>query len=462
VGNYNESTASSLGYTYDPNTGNLASKAGLSYTYGDPNHAHAVTSLSNGFGYQYDPNGNMTRRNLGSEVFNLAYDPENHLVQVSGTVTATYGYDGDGKRVLSTEGITTTVYLGNYFEMSVSGAITSTVKYYYAGADRIAMRQNGGAVKWLLGDHLGSTSLVYDGSQAIRQGYEAWGERRFILGGEELPTTFRYTGQREDASIGLYYYGARWYDPVLVRFIQPDNFVPGLGNPTSFDRFSYTYNNPLVYIDPSGHSPWDSWGEFCTGFVKEFTRNVAFMSPQAQSDLAASESESDSMLLGRIAGNIGSIIVGIDNFDLGLGIATGGTILISVPTGGAGAAVTASSGAVIAVFGAGVATAGAMGLGKNMAFLKKNSDTSGTIDSNSSDSWESKKPFEGTVKNSDGTTTEYKVRKTAGSDGGWSRVIVTRDSNGKVISVVHEAWNGTSDPRVDPPYHVDDKLTGKR
>ncbi len=60
VGDYDESTASSLGYTYDPNTGNLASKAGLTYTYGDPSHAHAVASLSNGFSYQYDPNGNMT------------------------------------------------------------------------------------------------------------------------------------------------------------------------------------------------------------------------------------------------------------------------------------------------------------------------------------------------------------------------------------------------------------------
>ncbi len=122
MGDYDESSGSGFGYTYDPNTDYLASKAGLSYTYGDPNHAHTVTSLSNGFSYQYDVNGNITQRNLGIEVFNLAYDQENHLVQVSGTVTDTFGYDGEGKRVLSTEGVTTTVYIGNYFELSVSGA----------------------------------------------------------------------------------------------------------------------------------------------------------------------------------------------------------------------------------------------------------------------------------------------------------------------------------------------------
>jgi RHS repeat-associated protein len=137
--------------------------------------------------------------------------------------------------------------------MSVSGGVTNTVKYYYAGTERIAMRQDGGAVKWLLGDHLGSTSLVYDGSETIRQGYKAWGERRFILGGEELPTTFRYTGQREEASIGLYYYGARWYDPVLAKFIHTDIIVSEPWNSQSYDRFSYVYNNPINNIDPTGN-----------------------------------------------------------------------------------------------------------------------------------------------------------------------------------------------------------------
>jgi len=61
-----------------------------------------VTALSNGWSYAYDPNGNMIQRNLGGQAFDLAYDPENRLAQVSGTVTATFGYDGDGKRVLST------------------------------------------------------------------------------------------------------------------------------------------------------------------------------------------------------------------------------------------------------------------------------------------------------------------------------------------------------------------------
>ena len=49
--------------------------------------------------------------------------------------------------------------------------------------------------------------------------------------------------------------GARWYDPALGRWIQADSIVPEPGNPQALNRFSYVYNNPLRYVDPSGHGP---------------------------------------------------------------------------------------------------------------------------------------------------------------------------------------------------------------
>ncbi len=67
------------------------------------------------------------------------------------------------------------------------------------------------------------------------------------------PTTYRYTGQRQEAALGLYFYNARWYDPALGRFTQPDTIVPEPGNPQSLNRFAYVRNNPLRYVDPSGH-----------------------------------------------------------------------------------------------------------------------------------------------------------------------------------------------------------------
>jgi len=66
------------------------------------------------------------------------------------------------------------------------------------------------------------------------------------------PTTWRFTGQREDATIGLYFYNARYLDPQLGRFTQADTIVPEPGNPQALNRYSYVLNNPVRYTDPTG------------------------------------------------------------------------------------------------------------------------------------------------------------------------------------------------------------------
>jgi hypothetical protein len=50
--------------------------------------------------------------------------------------------------------------------------------------------------------------------------------------------------------------GARWYDSSLGRWISADTIVPDMANPQSLNRYSYVYNNPVIYVDPTGHSPW--------------------------------------------------------------------------------------------------------------------------------------------------------------------------------------------------------------
>jgi len=64
---------------------------------------------------------------------------------------------------------------------------------------------------------------------------------------------YYHGGQTRDASTGLMYYGARFFDPALGRFLSPDSIVPQPGNPQSLNRYSYTLNNPLKYTDSSGH-----------------------------------------------------------------------------------------------------------------------------------------------------------------------------------------------------------------
>ena len=108
---------------------------------------------------------------------------------------------------------------------------------------------------WLLGDHLGSTSMVANASGVMvsEVRYSAFGEVRDSSG--TMTTDYLYTGQREEAEVGLYYYVARWYDPAIGRFIQADSVVPNPGSAVGFDRYSYAYNNPVIFSDPSGHVP---------------------------------------------------------------------------------------------------------------------------------------------------------------------------------------------------------------
>ena len=54
----------------------------------------------------------------------------------------------------------------------------------------------------------------------------------------------------------MYYYGARWYDPAVGRFVQADTIIPR--GVQGLDRYAYTANNPVRYVDPSGHSYCDS------------------------------------------------------------------------------------------------------------------------------------------------------------------------------------------------------------
>ena len=132
--------------------------------------------------------------------------------------------------------------MGAHYEVA-NGVVT---KYYYAGSQRIAMRTNG-TLNYLIGDHLGSTSLTTDASGNVvsEQRYKAWGEVRYASG--NIATKYQYTSQFSyELDFGLYYYGARWYDSSLGRFAQADTIIPEQSQGVqAWDRFAYTNNNPI-------------------------------------------------------------------------------------------------------------------------------------------------------------------------------------------------------------------------
>ncbi len=89
------------------------------------------------------------------------------------------------------------------------------------------------------------------GNQVNTYTYDIWGNP--LTTQESIEQPFRYSGEFWDSSTGLQYLRARWYDPSVGRFINEDTYEGDITNPLSLNLYTYVHNNPLRYIDPTGH-----------------------------------------------------------------------------------------------------------------------------------------------------------------------------------------------------------------
>jgi RHS repeat-associated protein len=118
-----------------------------------------------------------------------------------------------------------------------------------------AVKLTNGVASYLHRDHLGSVRAITDaaGARVESAVYKPFGEQtEFVTPGLAAPESKGWIGQRYDADAGLQYLNARYYDPVLGMFLQPDWFEvlqPGVGA----NRFSYSFNDPVNLSDPLGN-----------------------------------------------------------------------------------------------------------------------------------------------------------------------------------------------------------------
>jgi RHS repeat-associated protein len=184
----------------------------------DRGRSWKLVSVSDGTVLGYDGNGNVVTRAVGGVEWRYVYDPENRLKEVwrGAERVASFRYDPEGNRVVREVGGLRTVAVDEGYE--VRGGVVR--KVYRLGGEAVAVRE-GSAVYAAVGDHLGSvTVLAQGGSPAGVTRYLPYGAIRLETG--VWPTDRRFTGQRWEASLGLYDYRARFYDPTLGRFLQPD------------------------------------------------------------------------------------------------------------------------------------------------------------------------------------------------------------------------------------------------
>jgi RHS repeat-associated protein len=239
-------------YTYD-SIGNRTSKdingQNISYTYG--------TSDNRLSGFSYDANGNV----IGDGTFTYDYDSENRLIQVTnGTDAITYGYDGEGRRISQTINGETTIFaygVGLNVLTEFSGTGVPKFDYIYAGSRNIArINFDGSGVPvskaFYHPDHLGSTIGLTD-----QETTKVWDRMYLPYGGTFTGTgstenTHQYTAKELEAATGLYYYGARYHNPSIGRFMSVDPAGADPTDPQSWNRYAYVKNNPYKYVDPDG------------------------------------------------------------------------------------------------------------------------------------------------------------------------------------------------------------------
>ncbi len=227
-----------LTYQYSE-IGNITYNSQLgTYTYGT--RPHAVTQAGTNT-YTYDANGNM----INKAGVTITYDYDN---RPQGSGTTSFVYDSSGFRVKKVTPSATITYVGKHYECT-DGVCK---KYVFGGSARVAVKTATNTY-YYHSDHLGSSSIVTDdtGNKSEEIYYYPFGGTRQDTGA--VSVKHKFTGQGLDDETGLYYYGARYYDPQLGRFISPDSIVQAPFDPQTLNRYSYCRNNPVYFVDPNGH-----------------------------------------------------------------------------------------------------------------------------------------------------------------------------------------------------------------
>ncbi len=231
------------------------------YTPAQTAHPHGPSSIC-GAAVAYDANGNITGYDPDGSAGpiparSIAYDLENRPVSVTQNGnTAFFAYAADSSRAAKLSGAGATAqndyYLSADADILVNVANPSGLVTSWLTQDA---KREGAVTSWGHKDHLSSNRLVSfmaAGPATIRADYGPFGAP-LTSNGSQVLNGKAYINQRYDAETGLEYLNARYRDPVVSIFLQPDTFDPtdpGVGT----NRYAYRFNDPINGSDPNGHT----------------------------------------------------------------------------------------------------------------------------------------------------------------------------------------------------------------
>ncbi|GAA6152197.1 hypothetical protein NBRC116587_16160 [Pseudoteredinibacter isoporae] len=234
------------------------------YVYDNINRLTSISEAAGGeISYLYDRNGNQLSRTDTIDGANdstlFTYNSRNQLTQVQNGAPgseASQGqnhYDYRGMRIRQLGSSRGDIeYL--YDQKSIVDELQSgsTLAHYTYG-DRLLSLNHSGESQFYHYAALGTTANLSDSAGQVKVSY-----RSDVFGSiskQEGTSVNRqvFTGQEHDENTGLIYFGARFYDPAIGRFMTQDTYLGESNTPPSLHRYLYAYSNPTVYIDLHGY-----------------------------------------------------------------------------------------------------------------------------------------------------------------------------------------------------------------
>jgi RHS repeat-associated protein len=205
-------------------------------------------------GFTYDAAGNMTNDNLHS----YTYDADGNILSVDSGSTATYLYNALNQRVRTVVGSTTTDFTFNAAGQRVSlwnGSTGAQIQgQYYWGSTPVAFYK-GGATHFQHQDRLGSERVrtTYSGTVEGSFTFLPFGDAQTTYSGSDLDP-YHFAQLDYDSETNSSHAQYRQYSSTQGRWMRPDPYSGSYdpSNPQSMNRYSYTLNNSLAFVDLFG------------------------------------------------------------------------------------------------------------------------------------------------------------------------------------------------------------------
>lgn len=335
---YQYNSIGNIMYKSDQGNYQYNGNQGTSFT-----NPHAVTRIDElDLDLNYDANGNLAEQVFADKTINYLYDYNNNLISSDGgdSLPAVYQYDYSGQRIAQKIGSEDqyTYYPNKYINISRQDNQWKVTMHAYAN-DKLLLTAEDieGMIEVYFDhtDHLGSSGVITDQAGQTVQvlDYYPFGNTRLNEQSADFDEQRKYTGHEFDANTGLYYMNARYYSGDLGRFASLDpvfltlgdnkkfeqiisaNIENYLSNPQYLNSYSYALNNPFNYVDPSGESPWSTFGVGLFQAVKAVTNVVSSVGQAVLSGVsfAAGAPQVSAVFAVGAVGNYDSAIVDATN-----------------------------------------------------------------------------------------------------------------------------------------------------